>query len=432
MSRIRKSWPLVLALGVCACNRTETVDVGATGNGESRAEGQPVKKKDESPLVRAASLEPQRVEERLPCTGAIEPYHGVAVLSPARGQVTEVLVEAGDIVEEGQVLLRIDDRQAKLNVAAAKNRERDAQNRQKEAELTQLEARDRLTQAQIEHEQARRTLERTKKSREQGIASVTELEDAQLAFDKAKNALDLATTARKLADLGKEKADTELEAAGIQRRIQERVLEDYTVTAPLSGTVSRLAVKGGEWVASQTLGTLTANERLLCAVYDHRRPVINLSRPQKEFAKLRKGQRVEVHVDAYPDETFRGEIDLVSPDLDDATGTFTVRVRIQNPENKLRPGMFCRAWIITGTSQEALMIPKPAIVYEADRPFAFVVRDGKAMRIPIDRGIELKDSLEARNRADTPRPDSFAPGDQVIIEGNNKLDSGRKVKVVNE
>ena len=114
------------------------------------------------------------------------------------------------------------------------------------------------------------------------------------------------------------------------------------------------------------------------------------------------------------------------------TGSFLVRARVEDPGKKLRPGMFCRADIITRESREALMIPKIAILYKGDLPHAIVVRDGKAHQIEITPGIELKDSLEALNKGTADTEDAsklFLPGDAVVTKGKEKLVQGDKVEI---
>ena len=314
------------------------------------------------------------------------------------------------------MLFRLDDREAQLNLESAKNRAQNARDMKKEAELQVDEAKDRVAKAKIDFRQAERTLERTKESASQDLASKTQLEDAQLSYDQAENAIALAENALAVAAHGLVKAATEVESAKIQVRIQERLLEDYSVRAPIDGVIPELLVRGGEWVAQTNP---------LCTIVAHDQLILNLRRPQKELGRLRAGQSVEIEVDAWPGEKFAGSIDFVSPIVDAETGTFIARVRLERDENsRLRPGMFCRAWIVTGTSHAALMIPKQAIVYEAETPFAFVVREGKAERISIDRGIDLKDAVEARNVAPTAKPGSFTRGDRIVVVGVDGLATG--------
>lgn len=420
--------PLLILLLSVSCNSSEAAkgqpDPSASGEAKSQSgDAQNDEQEDGPHLVRVAALEPQAVEERLPCTSHIESFHTVEVAAQARGQVLEVRVKEGQVVEKDDVLFRLDDREAVLNLESAKNRLKTAADQRMDAELAIDEANDRIAKARIEFRQAERSLVRRKESAAENLASESQLEDAQLAHDQAKNAIALAENTLAVAQHGLAKADTELESAKIQVRIQQRLLEDYSIRAPIDGIIPELMVRGGEWLAQMNP---------VCTIVAHDQLVLNLKRPQKELGRLRVGQRVEVHIDAWPEEKFGGEIDFISPVVDPETGTFLARVRLAlDARGRLRPGMFCRAWIITGTSHEALMIPKEAIVYEAQQPFAFVVRDGKAQRITIDRGIDLRDAVEARNVAATAAPGSFTRGDKIVVVGVDGLADGNvKVQVV--
>lgn len=379
------------------------------------------KKKDGPKLVRVEELEPTPVEERLPCTSHVEAFHSVMVKAQVAAQVLEVRIREGQAVEKGQLLFALDKRQAVLNLSSAKVQAETARNGERDAELQVEEAQDRITQAEIEARQSKRALDRRLESAKSELSSPAQLEDAQLAHDKAVQGVELAKNQLDVAKHALVKAKTEVESAAIQVQLQERALEDYEVRAPIDGVIPELTVRGGEWLAPQSE---------VCSIVANKRLILNLKRPQKELGSLAIGQRVDIKCDAYPGKTFVGAIDFLAPTIDMETGTFRARVAIRDAaEVELRPGMFVRAWIVTGTNDAALMIPKQAIVYDAQKPCAFVVRDGKAQRITIERGIDLKDAVEARNVAPKAQPGAFTRGDRVVVVGVDGLTSGGAVEV---
>ncbi len=411
---VSRSHPtLVLCfLSVLACNRGGT-DAGSMVKDREAAS------ETKARLVRVLPLEARPIEERLPCTGNVESLHEVSILARVSAQVLEVPVEEGAVVAKGQVLVRLDDREAALELEAARIDEKEAENAVAEAALGLADARRRLAQAKLDLDQAARDHERTAKGVEQELYGAKDLEAAKLAHDRARNDLELARAAEERARLGLEKAKTGLEAARIQRRLQERRLEDYTVRAPFAGILAALEVRGGEWTSPQAmLGTLV----------DHRDLIVRLVRPQRELSRLRVGQRVEFRLDARPEHPFFGDLDWISPIVDTQTGTFTVRARLEDPEGLLRPGLFARAWIVTGANRQALMIPKTAVLYEGELPFAFVARDGKALRLPIERGIETRDAIEARNVGGGLGIRNFRFGDLLVVEGQKDLEDGRPLR----
>jgi RND family efflux transporter MFP subunit len=378
-----------------------------------------VKAESETKLVGIQKILPSKVQDRLPCTTHVEVQHSVDILAEVPGQVVEVPIEEGQLVEKGTILCRLDDSEARLSLESAQNEEKIAKTQIDETLLNAEEASKKIGQAKINLANAKKELERATEGVAEQLTSAIELETAQLAFDKASHELALTEFAARKAELEKVKANNQLEQRVLARKIEERKFGKYTIRAPFRGIVPELKVKGGEWVT---------NSKVLFQLYDAERLEVNISRPQRQFGLLRTGQAVEIEVDAYPTKRFIAHIHYLSPIVDMQTGSFLVRARIEDPDRKLRPGMFCRADIITRESHEALMIPKVAILYQGELPHAFVVRNGKAHRIEINPGIELKDSLEALNKGGVDDENRFHPGEAVVIKGKEKLVEGDRVE----
>ena len=379
--------------------------------------------KAETKLVGVERIQPAKVQDRLPCTTHVEVQHSVDILAEVPGQVVEVPIEEGQVVEKGAILCKLDDEEARLSLESAQNEEKIARTQIDEMLLNGEEAQKKIDQAKINLANARKELDRATQGVAEELTSTIELETAQLEFDKASHELALAEFAARKAELEKVKANNQLQQKILARKIEERKFGKYTIRAPFTGIVPELKVKGGEWVT---------NSKVLFQLYDAERLEVNITRPQRQFGLLRIGQLVEIEVDAWPGEAFAARIHYLSPVVDMQTGSFLVRARIEDPGKKLRPGMFCRADIITRESHEALMIPKIAILYEGDLPHAFVVRDGKAHQIQIRPGIELKDSLEALNKQTQegqPAEHLFLPGDAVVTKGKEKLTEGDTVQI---
>lgn len=423
LSSARSAWlssslllgTLLLALSACSHGSPSE----ATGAPSSAGDSPPAKAL--AKLVGIQRLVPRKVEDRLPCTTHVEVQHAVDILAEVPGQVIDVPIQEGQIVDKGTILCRLDDRQAQISLETARNEEKIAETLIHEMDLNAEEAQKKIDQARLNLANARKELDRAKKGVAERLTSTKELEAAQLAFDKAEHELSLAEFAARRADLEKTKARNQRDQKVLARRLEERNLEKFTVRAPFRGVVPELKVKGGEWVTSS---------KILFQLYDADRLEVNITRPQRQFGLLRKGQLVEIHVDAWPELRFQARIHYISPVVDMQTGSFLVRARVEDPKKKLRPGMFCRADIITRESHQALMIPKIAILYERDLPHAYVVRKGKAHLIQIEAGIELKDSLEALNKCGPDEEDNlaFRPGDLVVIKGKEKLEENDLVE----
>ena len=392
---------------------------GGKSSSTAASEQTEVKKDTEPTLVEVVSLKPELVRDRLPATSHIEVFHNVEVLCQVRAQVKRVLVEQGQEVEKGELLVEMDDREFALEVDNAKVREDEAKNGKESSDLEYEEAVNRHKQAKLDLAKAERDYDRDKRGVEQGVTSPEALDESTAARDRAKNELELARVAESKAKIGQSRAQTMWDSAKITRQLAERTLRDCTIKSPITGVVARLDVRGGEWISLQVP---------LCQIVSDKNLIVELKRPQSELAILKPGQAVEIKVDAWSDEKFAAKIDLISPTVDRTNGTFTVRARLNDPSRRLKPGMFCRAEVITRISERALMIPKVAVLYDRDQPFAFVARDNRAVRIDITAGIETKDRLEATNKADTGGKGVFGFDDQLIIVDPTKLDDGQPIR----
>jgi multidrug efflux pump subunit AcrA (membrane-fusion protein) len=107
-------------------------------------------------------------------------------------------------------------------------------------------------------------------------------------------------------------------------------------------------------------------------------------------------------VDGLPGAEFTGDLDLISPVVDQATGSFRARFRVRKPDaRKLKPGMFVRAKILTEQLRDALMAPKAAVLADGDSSCVMCIRGGAARKVVFDPGLQDRDFVEVRRAATT-------------------------------
>jgi len=146
--------------------------------------------------------------------------------------------------------------------------------------------------------------------------------------------------------------------------------------------------------------------------------------PEKELGNLRKNQTAYISSDNISDRRFTGWIKRVSPVVDPQSGTFKVTIGVKNVDNQLRAGMFVNAHIVIDTHEEAVLIPKTAIVYENEMMNVFVVRDSLAHKIVLKVGFQDHEKVESLAEIEE--------GDKVIVVGQAGLKDQTKVKIVSE
>jgi membrane fusion protein (multidrug efflux system) len=188
----------------------------------------------------------------------------------------------------------------------------------------------------------------------------------------------------------------------------------YTnIVAPIDGVVAQRMVKQGNLIQLNTALFRIVDVRELDAV---------LNVPEKELATLSAGLAATMEVDALPGQPFAGSIDRVSPVVDAGSGTFRVVVRFQS-KGVLKPGMFGRVGIVHSQRSDALTIPRTALLEDAGESAVFAVREGAAVRVPIQLGYVNGELAEIRA--------GLAEGESVVTAGKVTLRDGSKVEVLN-
>jgi RND family efflux transporter MFP subunit len=298
-----------------------------------------------------------------------------AVLSPSiGGLVNKTLVDAGDRVEKESVLVTLDDELARLNLERAV------------AERTQ---------SRIALDDAKRRLaEAEKVGPQRGIA---ETEIKSLRAEVTRN-------------------EAALEAAVAAARQQEAVLRRHEVRAPFAGVVSERLAQVGEWVSpGDGLVELVATEDLR---FDFRVP-------QTYYARLDEDTRVDLTLDAVPDEIVPGRIQSIVPVKDPGARTFLLRV-VTDAQHRLpvTPGMSARGAIRIDTHRQAVVVPRDAVLmYPDGRKTVWVVEveDGESVvhEKRIEAGIEFDGLVEVRS--------GLEAGLDVVTRGNEALRDGEVV-----
>lgn len=241
-----------------------------------------------------------------------------------------------------------------------------------------------LNKAEIELRQATREHERQKSLFEQSLVSEQVFNDAALLFDQAEIAVEDAR--RNLA---------------------------YTeVRAPFSGIVTERMVNVGDYV--------TLNQPLF-RVVDFDSIVARIYVPEKELPALVTGLDARLTAEAIGGVSFVGTVDRISPVVDPGTGTVKVTVATPRQEG-LRPGMYVEVELVTAVHEDALLLPKRAVVYDNDQLFVFRLGEGRRVeRIKIERVLEDVESIEPGGE--------ILDGDRIVVAGQASLKDGALVRL---
>jgi len=188
--------------------------------------------------------------------------------------------------------------------------------------------------------------------------------------------------------------------------------EKAPVESTLTGTIGRVYVDIGQNVTSQTPIALVVNADKV---------KIDLDVPEIYLPRVSLGEEAVISVDAYPAEEFKGIVTKVSPVLDLATRSAPVEISVDNPEHRLKSGMFARVRLILERRQNVPAILKEAIIGKEIEPYVFVVKDNKAYLRKITLGIRQGPDYEVKG--------GLREGEQVVIMGQQRLSDSSEVKI---
>lgn len=253
------------------------------------------------------------------------------------------------------------------------------------ARLDDTDARLAAERADLAAQSARRDAERGRQLAHQGFLSPKELDDL---------------------DLKQRSADVEL----AQRRHD---LEEMRIVAPFAGRVTDRMIHLGETLMpGKESFRLVDVSPMLARVYF----------PERELPRVKVGQPAVIEVDAHPGREFPARVSLVNPVVDRNNGTFKVTLEVHDRDGLLRPGSFARARIRTGDFDDALLIPRRAVVNEDGEDFVFVAHGDTVARVPVRIGATTGDTSQILAGP--------SRGDSIVTVGQGGLKQGSRVKSI--
>ena len=389
-------------------------------------------------LVEAQAVKRGNISRMIQTTGTVV-WRGEADISPKVEQrIVELKVEEGDRIMAGQVLVKLDSteldaqmRQAasEVRVAEARLRDIEAGARRQEiraAEAAVAQAKAQLAAARSAVEDARRDLSRQRQLMAIGGASQQEVDHAQTRYDAAGSQVGVAeagfTAAQERLSQLKEGATQTQLALARELVSQARTKFSYwqsqasfcVIHAPISGVVTR---------KYQDVGDLASPKAPLLTLADTSRTVIRTSVTDEVASRLRVGMSVLAGVDALPgSEPLPLKVSRIYPSADPGTRLVTLEIPAPKLAGKVKEGSLARLAIVLDRHENAVVVPAYAVVARpGGRLVAFVVQGGKAKERLIEPGIESGDRLEILS--------GLAPGDQLIVRGQERLKEGVEVKV---
>jgi membrane fusion protein (multidrug efflux system) len=144
--------------------------------------------------------------------------------------------------------------------------------------------------------------------------------------------------------------------------------------------------------------------------------------PEKEIFGIQPKQKVSLTLNAQKSLTFEGHIKQINPSVDPKTGTVKVTVEVNQAPSEVRPGSFVDVRLVTQQHDNALLIPKKALIEEAGEQYVFLINNGAALRRTVRTGFMDDENAEVLS--------GLSAGNPVVIAGQGSLRDGTKTQIV--
>jgi RND family efflux transporter MFP subunit len=319
-----------------------------------------------------------------------------AVASKVTGRLIYLGVEEGSRVKEGQIIARLEGRDA----AAARDR----------ARQNVLMARHNLEQAHAELENATLDYERKKALVEKGTISRSAFDTAEARFKTAKASIEALSAAGRAAQAALVEAEVLLDYTNIRAPFDAVVL---TKNADIGDIVTPLAATADAKAAVVTIADM---DSLL----------VEVDVSESNIAQVKVGQPCEIRLDAFPDTRFPGRVHMILPTADRSKASITVKVAFQDRDPRVLPEMSAKTAFLSrpvGAGEQAPVraLPAAAVGTRNGQNVVFLIQGDRVREVPVQLGRRLSEMIELLDGPET--------GSRIAVSAVEKLTDGTRVSV---
>jgi HlyD family secretion protein len=402
---------------VSGCNLIPATEAQPQPQERSRSQGGVSVDAD---VAEVGSLENQRSY-----TGTTRPVREVSLRSQAEGRITDIAVNVGDPVEQGQVLARLDN-----NIASAAVVQAQAEVAARESEVASLQAevedaRTQVERARLELQQARSDYARQAQLFREGAVSEQQVETARTRAGTAEQVLRSAQ---------KQVGNRQQAVAAARRRItaqqaivdQEQERQSYNVlTSPVTGSVLARTTEPGNLAQP-------GNEILRLGDFSQVKVEARVS--ELELGGIQVGQTAQVRLDSLPNQTLTGRVTRISPAADARSRLVPIEVTIPNPQGRIGSGLLARV-SFQGSNDRTVVVPESAVQLGSRSPanqnsqpktatMYVINRNGDAATVSA-RQVQLGDRADGQVQVLS----GLRPGESFVVKSSGELKEGTPVRL---
>jgi RND family efflux transporter MFP subunit len=337
-------------------------------------------------------------------TGNLASDAATDVAPAVGGKIVEVNFDVGSYVEKGSVLVRLDDRDARIRLdqaqaqaeqqrkavdqAIAALRQAQIRLNVKDGEVFNIETFSQVKSTKANLELAEKELTRAQRLFDSGDVSRSALDqrraqrDALLGqLDEARSNAAVAVKAINSAEAAVASARTAVATAQTQVEQARKSLADTVIYAPISGYIAERVADPGEFVTPNAPNTKVATIVRTSTLR------LKIDVPEASIGKVGIGQGISLQTSAYPDRNFAGTVVRMMPNINATARTLVVEAEVSNGEGLLKPGQFATVRITQSKPENAVMVPASAVRTEGETHKVFVIKDGVAHEHLVQIGL---------------------------------------------
>ncbi len=250
----------------------------------------------------------------------------------------------------------------------------------------------------------------------------TQLTQAKINYESLLKELQRLDTLKNIGSVSEQNYDQIKTQLDVARTNYEFLLENVQLKAPFSGIITGKYYNEGEMFGMSPNPAI--GKAAIVSLMKLNPLKMNVSMSESYFPLVNKGQKAVITSDLYPEDTFQAHVSVKYPVVDNLSKTFTVELLIDNPDEKLRPGMFVKATLQFGI-KNTIVVPSIAVLKQTgtNNRYVFVVENNKAVRKFVTLGQVFDDELEILS--------GLKPGEKLVVAGQNKLSDQIEVQIVN-
>lgn len=370
--------------------------------------------KTEVALTEVASVSPAQASVILTSSGYVVAQRTTSVAPKVAGRVAEVAVRQGQDVRAGDLLFRLDPADQDAAIATARSQAAAAAARVVTAKAG-------VAQAKANLAEAAQTAERERALARAGVSAKGQAADLEARVQSVKESVASAEAQVRAAQ-------AEVAAARAQVKALEVGSDNLVLTAPISGRVLNKPPEVGEFVGPQPAGV--AVDMGGVEIADFSTLTVETDVPESRLHQLKMGGPAEIVLDAYPDQRLRGEAYEVTPRVNRAKATVTVKVRFLDPAENALPDMAARVSFLSSALDAEQMkqkpktiVPSAAVTERGGAKVVFVAEGGRVRMVPVELGPPFAGGFELEAGP--------SPGTKLVSEPPATLTDGQRIKEEN-